>query len=95
MSRYYPQTVLRTAAIGLELAPQASRTNPPPRILIIEDELLVALIIEEMCRGAGYRVSGVAHTVETAWMNLRSEILMPSFLTSIWVDNTSPRLQTF
>jgi CheY-like chemotaxis protein len=66
MSRYYPQTVLRTAAIGLELTPQSSRINPPPRILIIEDELLVALIMEEMCRGAGYRVSGVAHTVEMA-----------------------------
>jgi DNA-binding response OmpR family regulator len=66
MLRYYPQTVLRTAAIGLELTPQASPATPPPRILIIEDELLVALLIEEMCREAGYRVSGVAHTIEMA-----------------------------
>ena len=35
---------------------------PPPRILIVEDELLIALIIEEMCRELGYRVAGVAHT---------------------------------
>lgn len=66
MLRYYPQTVLRTAAIGLELTPQASPARPPPRLLIIEDELLIALIIEEMCREAGYRVSGVAHTIEMA-----------------------------
>ena len=60
----YRQTVLRTAAIGLELTPQTSDASPPPRILIIEDELLIALMIEEMCREAGYRVSGVAHTVK-------------------------------
>lgn len=66
MLRYYPQTVLRTAAIGLGLTPQASPASPPPRILIIEDEFLVALMIEEMCREAGYRVSGVAHTVKMA-----------------------------
>jgi CheY-like chemotaxis protein len=66
MLHYYPQTVLRTAAIGLELTPQTSDASPPPRILIIEDELLIALMIEEMCREAGYRVSGVAHTVKMA-----------------------------
>jgi|SRR5690242_18161644 DNA-binding response OmpR family regulator len=37
-----------------------------PRILIIEDELLVALMIEEMVRDIGYRVSGVAHTIAMA-----------------------------
>ena len=58
---------MKTAAIGLELTPQVSRAvSPPPRILIIEDELLIALMIEEMCREAGYRVSGVAHTVKIA-----------------------------
>jgi DNA-binding response OmpR family regulator len=35
----------------------------PPRLLIVEDELLIALIIEEMAQDIGYRVSGVAHTV--------------------------------
>ena len=34
----------------------------PPRILVIEDELLIALFIEEMIREIGYRVSGVAYT---------------------------------
>ena len=37
-----------------------------PRILIVEDELLVALMIEEMVRELGYRVSGVAHTIAMA-----------------------------
>ncbi len=66
MLRSYPQTVFGTAAIGLELTPQAAHASPPPRILIVEDELLIALMIEEMCRQAGYRVSAVAHTVEMA-----------------------------
>lgn len=38
----------------------------PARILIIEDELLIALMIEEMTREIGYRVSGVAHTMAMA-----------------------------
>jgi DNA-binding response OmpR family regulator len=62
----YPQQALRTAAVGLELTPQTSDAAPPPRILIVEDELLIALMIEEMCREAGYRVSAVAHTGEMA-----------------------------
>ena len=38
----------------------------PPRILATQDELLIALMIEEMVREAGYRVSGVAHTMAMA-----------------------------
>ena len=37
-----------------------------PRILVIEDEPLIAQMIEEMVREAGYRVSGVAHTMAMA-----------------------------
>jgi CheY-like chemotaxis protein len=66
MLRDYPQTGFRTAAIGLEQAAQTSDAGPPPRILIIEDELLIALMIEEICREAGYRISGVAYTVKMA-----------------------------
>ena len=44
----------------------SSDTEHPPRILIIEDELLIALMIEEMVREIGYRVSGVAHTMAMA-----------------------------
>jgi len=49
----------------------ANPRSPPvtpdlPRILIIEDEPLIAQMIEEMVREAGYRVSGVAHTVAMA-----------------------------
>jgi DNA-binding response OmpR family regulator len=48
-----------------------SRSQPPatqrlPRILIIEDELLIALLIEEMVREIGYRVSRVAYTMAIA-----------------------------
>lgn len=32
-----------------------------PRILIIEDEVLIALMDAEMARDMGYRISGVAH----------------------------------
>ena len=48
-----------------------SRSQPPatqrlPRILIIEDELLIALLIEEMVKEIGYRVSRVAYTMAMA-----------------------------
>jgi len=33
-----------------------------PRVLIVEDELLIALMIDEMVRQIGYTVSGIAHT---------------------------------
>jgi CheY-like chemotaxis protein len=36
------------------------------RILVVEDELLIALLIEETIHEAGYRVSGVAHTMTMA-----------------------------
>ncbi len=46
------------------------RTRPvathPPRILVLEDELLIALFMVEMVREIGYRVSGVAHTLAMA-----------------------------
>ena len=43
-----------------------SARHRPPRILIIEDELLVALMIEEMLRGLGYRVSAIVRTIAEA-----------------------------
>jgi DNA-binding response OmpR family regulator len=47
--------------------PRSPPTAPDsPRILVIEDELLIALLIEEMARATGYRVSGVAHTTAMA-----------------------------
>jgi DNA-binding response OmpR family regulator len=46
-----------------------------PRILVIEDDLLIALMIEDMVREAGYRVSGVAHTIAVA----RHEIAKRNF----------------
>ncbi|HXZ47086.1 MAG TPA: response regulator [Pseudolabrys sp.] len=38
----------------------------PPRILIIEDEFLIALLIEEISRDIGYRISGIAHNTAEA-----------------------------
>ena len=46
--------------------PSVPAIDRSPRLLIVEDELLVALIIEEMTLDIGYRVSGVAHTVPLA-----------------------------
>lgn len=40
------------------------------RILVIEDELLIALFIEELVRQSGYRVSGVATTIAAARQEL-------------------------
>ena len=37
-----------------------------PRILIVEDELLIAVLIGEMVREIGYRVSGTAPTIAMA-----------------------------
>ena len=49
---------------------RAPRIIGAPRILIIEDELLIALMIEEMLRESGYRVSGTAHTIVLARQEL-------------------------
>ncbi len=54
---------------------QLAATQRPPRILIIEDELLIALLIEEMVREIGYRVSRVAYTMAMA----RQEFVKSNF----------------
>src|SRR5512143_3591111 len=54
---------------------QPAATQRPPRILIIEDELLIALLIEEMVRVIGYRVSRVAYTMTMA----RQEFVKSNF----------------
>jgi DNA-binding response OmpR family regulator len=49
------------------VSPRSSPIAPDrPRILVIEDDLLIALMIEEMVCEAGYRVSAVAHTIAVA-----------------------------
>ena len=42
--------------------PLIGHPRPAPRILIVEDELLIALMIAEMVRDTRYHVSGIAHT---------------------------------
>jgi CheY-like chemotaxis protein len=41
-----------------------------PRILLIEDELLIALVIEEMAKDLGYRISGIASNLALARQEL-------------------------
>ena len=43
-----------------------ARLGYPPRVLVIEDEQLIAKSIEDMVQGLGYRVSGIAHCVTAA-----------------------------
>jgi DNA-binding NtrC family response regulator len=54
-------------------------TNPPPqsapRILIVEDDRVIALMVEEIVRELGYTVSSVAGTIATA----RLQISMRNF----------------
>ena len=40
------------------------------RILVVEDELIVALLIEEMVRDAGYAISAIVRTVSMAHLEL-------------------------
>ncbi len=44
----------------------AALNEHPSHVLIVEDELLVALMIEEMVQTDGYAVSGVAYTFAMA-----------------------------
>jgi CheY-like chemotaxis protein len=56
-----PASVVSADARGTREIP-----SHPPRILIIEDEAMIALMIEDMVQELGYRVSGVANTVTMA-----------------------------
>ncbi|MGC1824373.1 MAG: response regulator [Pseudolabrys sp.] len=55
--------------------PQPSSRTRPPRILIVEDERDIALMIEELVREFGYEVSSVARTAAMA----RLQIAMRNF----------------
>lgn len=54
------------------LAPEArepdARMHPPGCVLIVEDEYLVALVIEDALAFAGFAVAGVAETADQAVM---------------------------
>ena len=55
--------------------PQPSSRTRPPRILIVEDERDIALMIEKLVREFGYEVSSVARTAAMA----RLQIAMRNF----------------
>jgi DNA-binding response OmpR family regulator len=50
--------------------PQQPASRIPPRILIIEDDRAIALMIEEIVRELGYTVSGVAGTIAMARLQI-------------------------
>ena len=66
-----------------------------PRILIIEDELLIALVIEEMAKDLGYRISGIASNLA----QVRQELAKRNFdgaLLDVHLDGAlAPNLPTF
>jgi CheY-like chemotaxis protein len=66
MLRQLEQKFLAKKSSRVARLQASSACDHPPRILIIEDELLIALMIEEMVREIGCRVSGVAHTMAMA-----------------------------
>ena len=50
--------------------PQPASRIQPPRILIVEDELVIALMIEESVRELGYTISSVARTIGMAHLQI-------------------------
>jgi|HubBroStandDraft_6_1064221.scaffolds.fasta_scaffold616482_2 CheY-like chemotaxis protein len=45
---------------------QAAGANEGRRVLIVEDEALIAFVLEDIVRDLGYEVAAVASTLETA-----------------------------
>jgi hypothetical protein len=76
-------------------------TRSPPRaphrqrILVIEDDFLIALMIEEMVREAGYRVSALPTPLLWRDRNLPSATSMLCLSTSRSVDDPTRKLRTF
>ncbi|MFZ3250323.1 MAG: response regulator [Pseudolabrys sp.] len=50
--------------------PPPQPASKPPRILIVEDDLVIARMIEEIVRELGYAISGVAGTIATARLQI-------------------------
>lgn len=44
----------------------ATKMQPRRRVLVVEDEYLVAMLVEDMLEGLGYEVAQVAPTLEAA-----------------------------
>jgi CheY-like chemotaxis protein len=63
----------------------ASSQRVSPRVLIVEDEFLIAQLIEEMVTELGYPVAGVAHTVAAA-LKAFSELNFDAVLLDVNLD---------
>lgn len=50
--------------------PQPASRIQPPRILIVEDDLVIARMVEEIVRELGYTVSSVARTIAMAHLQI-------------------------
>ena len=59
------------------MADGVSSSKPPPRVLIVEDEWLLAELLEATVRGLGFDVAGPSPTVDQALAVLaREEVTM-------------------
>jgi CheY-like chemotaxis protein len=81
------------------MAQTPSSTAPPqyrpPRVLIVEDEFMIAQLIEEMVTGLGYSVAGVARTVAEA-LKEYSELKFDVVLLDINLDgNRNPETANY
>lgn len=53
---------------------------PPRRILVVEDEMLISMIIEEALTNLGCEIVGPASSLETALRLARDEVIDAAFL---------------
>jgi CheY-like chemotaxis protein len=55
-------------------------TTPQPRILVIEDEAILALVLEEFLIDAGFEIAGVAGRLETALALIERDVFDAAIL---------------
>ncbi|MBB4571293.1 response regulator [Rhizobium leucaenae] len=75
MSALYPpvKNYASSAPGSFEAAKQVAGAEKPTRILIVEDEYLIALEIEHRLRDAGFEVTGIAVTADEAISKAESD----------------------
>jgi DNA-binding response OmpR family regulator len=71
-----------------------SSTGPdsPPRILIIEDEVMIADLLESMLCELGYEVAGTAHTLSSALRELDKNNFHAALVDSALDGTRSPEI---
>ena len=76
--------------------PRSQRRSParPRRILIVEDDLVIALMMEEIVREMGWAVSGIAGTLGMARLQFAKRDFDAVLLDANLGGEYNPRLQT-